>query len=123
MLAQADQLGVDRSRLVLEPLSRVPGIGEPVLRVGEILLGRLAGRGDLPSAGGEVGRGLDRIQAGLGEQLPELLGPVHPGAARGLALFEQAVDLGEPVPAVPGKLDVKRAFPRPQLFQPGGEIG
>ena len=87
MLAQADQLGVDPGRLVAERLGRVSGVGEPVLRIGEILFGPVAGGGDLVAAGGEVLRGLDRIQAGLREQLPKPLGPVHPVATRGLALF------------------------------------
>ena len=81
--------------------------------IGEILFGPVAGGGDLVAAGGEVLRGLDRIQGGLREQLPEPLGPVHPVAARGLALFEQAVDLSETVPAVPGELDsqIRLALP------------
>ena len=84
----------------------------------------VAGGGDLAAADGEVLRGLDRIQAGLGQQLPEPLGlaPSGPGDAA-LALAEQALDLGEAAPAVSGKLDVEGAFGRPQVFQPGGEIG
>ena len=111
VLAQAEQLGVDPRRFVLEPLGRVPGVSEPVLRVREVGLGPVAGGGDFPAAGAEMLGGLYRIQAGLGQQLPEPLGAVHPVAGRGLVLFEQAVDLGQPVPAVPGKLDIERTFP------------
>jgi len=123
VLAQADQLGVDRGRLLLEPLGRVPGVGEPVLRVREVLLGPVAGGGDFRPADRELGRGLDRVQAGLGEQLREPLGSLHPVAARNLVLFEQPVDLGQPVPAVPGQLDDQIGLALPQVFPPGGEIG
>jgi hypothetical protein len=110
MLAQAGQLGADPARLVAQRLGRVTRVGEPVLRVGEIVLGQVAGGGDLAAAKGEMLGSLDRIQAGLGKQLREPLGLVHPVAAHRFVVCEQAADLGEPVPAVPGELDIEAAF-------------
>ena len=111
VLAQADQLGVDLGCLVAELLGRVAGLRELVLRVREILPGPVASSGDLVAAGGEMVRGLDRIQASLGEQLAEPLGAVHPVTACCLALFEQAVDFGEPVPSVARRVRYRGSVP------------
>ena len=116
---QAAELGVDIVGLLAQVLLLAAQLYQAVLDIDLSLLHARTRFSNLPPAHGEMLGGVHGLQLGLGQQPAETLGTRLPLRRRSLGRGDHALELGDPVPAVPGSLQVEAGFLVPQLGQPG----
>ena len=116
---QAAEFGVNIVGLLAQVLLLTAQLYQAVLDIDLSLLHARTRFSNLPPAHGEMLGGVHGLQLGLGQQPAETPGTRLPLRRRGLGRGDHALELGDPVPAVPGSLQVEAGFLVPQLGQPG----